>query len=113
MITKLKYRKIRGIDKEICTCEQKIAYNMAFQNHISFQENFNAANEIGGMCLSSFISDLINLDRKEICETSGMGKYNLDAIISALRAGLKEYLSKPFIASDYEQIGKCFPAYYL
>lgn len=26
---KLQYHKIRGVDKSVCTAEQKIAYNMA------------------------------------------------------------------------------------
>ena len=43
-----------------------------------------------------------------------MNKYNIDAIISALRAGLESYISGThYILTTYEEIGEMFPAYYL
>ena len=36
---KLKYHKIRGVDKTVCTVEQRLAYELAFRAYI----NYNSA----------------------------------------------------------------------
>ena len=38
----MKYHKIRGVDKAICTAEQMIAYNMAFRIEISMGHEYRA-----------------------------------------------------------------------
>ena len=39
-------------------------------------------------------------------------KYNIDAIFTALNAGLEKYLNKNFIACNYEEVGEAFPINY-
>ena len=100
---KLQYHKIRGVDKEICTAEQKMAYNLVWAN---------------GDCLKrSDMDDYAGimwlLKMYRLSANYEPGKYNEDAIFCCLRAGMIDYLKKPFIASSYEEIGKAFPAHYL
>lgn len=99
----MKYHKIKGVDKSVCTAEQKIAYNLAFANREyvirAGYDTATAANKIVELYKSGY-------DYKP-------GKYDIDAIFSALLAGLKNYCERPFIATDYETIGKAFPALYL
>ena len=40
-------------------------------------------------------------------------KYNIDAVQCCLNAGLQNFLEKPFIALNYEEVSAAFPAYYL
>lgn len=112
MATKLEYHKIRGIPKDICTAEQKIAYNLAFLAHISFQDQFDKIKDYPTNVISDFIYQVRDFEIKRY-QRDNDKKYNIDAIQSALSAGLLNYFKKPFIASNYETIGKSFPAHYL
>ena len=85
---KLKCRKIRGVEKSICTAEQKIAYNFAF-SYV----------EIGKKILESDTSrinktdgffQVENLVLEHIKANKDMEKYNIDAIIIAFRKIGKE-----------------------
>lgn len=113
-MTKLKYKAIRGVDKTICTAEQKIAYNLAFRLHISYQDNYNVLDS--GFAKSQAIVDMVNYAIKSYCHACDYVPcmYNLDAIKAALHAGLQAYLDKNGpVAGSYEEIGKMFPAHYL
>lgn len=108
---KLQYHKIPNIEKSICTAEQKIAYNIAFRNHISYGEQFKKLpTEIAR---KEAASKMIRLSLKEWKTNKNAEKYDIDSIFAALNAGLEKYLLHPFIASDYETIGKGFPANYM
>ena len=108
----MKYHVIKGVPINVCTAEQKIAYNMAFRAHIAFQEKFNESVKISRICSDELIHDIIKV-MMEIYNKSRKGNYDVDAIFSALNAGLYGYMEKPFIAIDYGQIGNAFPAHYL
>lgn len=99
----MKYHKIKGVDKSVCTAEQKIAYNLAFANREyvirAGYDTATAANKIVELYQNGY-------DYKP-------GKYDIDAIFSALLSGLNDYCKHPFIAADFETIGKAFPALYL
>ena len=110
---KLKYHKIRNVEKAICTAEQMIAYNMAFRAHISFGDRFRKLDSamakddaVHGIIANLFKQYHNGYDYKA-------GKFNEDAIQAALNAGLRSYLEKPFVAQDYETVGRAFPAHYL
>jgi len=109
---KLNYHKIRNIPMEVCTCEQKIAYNLAFRAHISYGDKYQQAVKIGFCCPHDLLYQILQTEFSAYTRQHG-GKYDDDAIYSALQSGLSEYLLHPFIASDYEAIGKAFPAHYL
>ena len=112
----MKYHKIRKVPLEVCTAEQKIAYNIAFSAHINFQEKYDAARKISEVCRIDVINQILNCEMENYERTYCDGKqsrYDIDAIFSALRSGIDEYLKKPFIATDYKSIGKSFPANYL
>lgn len=112
---KMKYHKISKIPLTVCTAEQKIAYNIAFRLHITYQEKFNMIKTASPFNVPSIIRELIERGLKEYQNSFDYkpDQYNLDAIFSALHAGLEKYLTSPFIAKDFEQIGKAFPAHYL
>ena len=102
----MKTRKIRNVSKEVCTAEQKIAYNMAFRAHISYGDKFKAATN--GVDKSQIAKEVRDIEIADFMRNHGEEGFNIDAIFVALNQGLKDYLAKPFIATDYEQIGKVF-----
>lgn len=103
---KIKCKKINGIDKNICTCEQKIAYNYAFARSETYKRRIaECTTEIQK---SEVLQDIIDCIIKDISRREDMQKYNADAIVIAFRNGFKSYCEKFFIASNYEQIGKVF-----
>lgn len=112
---KLVYHKIKGIDKSICTAEQKIAYEIAFRLHISYQDRWNElrSRKVAESVMSHAISDLIGEGMGMFDRSKWSARMNKDAVFCALNAGLKNYLDKFFIATSYEQIGLAFPASYL
>ena len=112
----MKYHKIRNVPLDVCTVEQKIAYNLAFRAHVSFQEDYNAARKLSGVCRMDVVDKIVKCEMenyKMVCCDGKRNIYNTDAIFCALRAGLDGYLAKPFVAADYDEIGKAFPANYL
>ena len=106
---KMNYHKIPNIEKNICTAEQKIAYNIAFKININHGSEFLKIPS--QFEKSNAIYKLIKIYLQEFKNKNL--KYNIDAIQCCLNAGLQNYLENNFIATNYEQIGKAFPAYYL
>lgn len=109
----MEYHKIRGIDKSVCTCEQKIAYNAAFANYDLFANIYKA--QVVQIHKTDIVFEFVQFCMRQIKRNvSIVQKYNIDAIQAALNAGGEKYLSADhFILSSYEEIGKMFPAYYL
>lgn len=88
---KMKTHKIRGVAKDVCTAEQRIAYNLAF-----------AYLNINGF-------DVAAAMRIYRSSAGYSGRYDDAAIEAALTAGAEAYRAAPFIAWNYEQIGAAFP----
>lgn len=113
----MKYHKIRNVPLTVCTAESKIAYNLAFQAHINYQDEYDKAKAQGipRSTIKGFVFDLIELEMRGYRNAYDYkaGEYDEDAIQCCLNAGLEKYLDKPFIAGDYERIGKAFPSLYL
>lgn len=108
----MKYHKIKNIPLDVCTAEQKIAYELAFRIHVGAGDIYNAALKRSAICADEVLRKRLKIQFDSWLELYG-GKFNDDAIYSCLLAGLADYLEKPFIATGYEEIGKAFPAYYL
>ena len=110
----MKYHKIRGVGKTVCTAEQKIAYNIAGRL-VSYKTNFDRVNAVNPGAARSDCVQLAHegLKHYRMAYDYTPEKFDEDAIFSALNAGLYDYLAKPFIATSYEQIGAAFPALYL
>ena len=106
---KMNYHKIPGIEKNICTAEQKIAYNIAFTININHGDDFLKIPS--QFEKSNAIYKLIKIYIQEFKNQNL--KYNIDAIQCCLNAGLENFLEKPFIALNYEEVSTAFPAYYL
>lgn len=111
----MKYHKIQNVEKSVCTAEQMIAYNIAFRLHISYADEFKKVNAVNQ---GEARADCVDLAREglkwyRMSYSYNPGKYDEDAIFSALLAGLYDYLSNFRIFSSYEDIGKAFPAHYL
>ena len=94
------FKKIPNIDKEVCTAEQKIAYNFAFR-----YREFDGNKEL---------FDLLQVVTAEIKGNEQITKrYDIDSIIHCLRNGYIEYRkNNPAILTDYETIGKVFYSLY-
>lgn len=109
----MKYHKIRNVEKSVCTCEQKIAYNFAFANYHSFAKQYKL--QVCGIHRSEIAQEFVNFCMKSIRTYENIcKKYDLDSIFCALNAGAENYLSGDrHIAASYEEVGKMFPAYYL
>lgn len=111
----MKYHKIRNVPLHVCTCEQKIAYNIAFSEYDRFKNEYFYAKE--NCVFESEIASFLAKARDYMIHYYQLSypdsKYDIDAISSALYNGLRNYIEKPFIASSYEQIGKAFPALYI
>lgn len=113
---KLKYHKIKNIPLEVCTAEQKIAYNLAFSVSDITKKAYEKCNT--GLQKSEVIAEAVNLCMKQWINSydyeSRQKKYNIDAIFSALMAGMEIYVNEKYhILNSYEEIGKMFPANYL
>lgn len=109
----MKYHKIKNVEKSVCTCEQKIAYNVAFSNYDLFQKQYKA--QVVQIHKSDIAFEFVNFCMRQIMRNESIAKkYNIDAIQCALNAGAENYLSAKYhILSSYEEIGKMFPSYYL
>lgn len=103
---KIKCRKIRNVEKSICTCEQKIAYNYAFSYVEVGKKLFNS--DIAESGKAHGMHDIESMVLAGIKRNGIDKEYNVDAIMIAFRNGFRNYCEKFFIASDYETIGKCF-----
>ena len=109
----MKLHKIPGVEKDVCTCEQKLAYNLAFRIYISYSDEWEKAknqdNAERELCLEDLVRrGMLGYD----CNVSvtGSGKrYDRGAVKAALAAGLEKYLDRFFVADSYEQIGRAFP----
>lgn len=105
--------KISGVEKAICSAEQKIAYNLAFDCHISYQEEFDRVKAEGTeSAIDAGINTMIQKSIKRVLDNPNMKRYDVDAIAHALHAGLRAYMGKPFIATYYSRIGEAFPILY-
>ena len=109
----INYHKIRGVEKSVCTQEQKIAYNIAFVIHINHGSEWEKRENYCRSAQVEFLHELIHMYCKDFQRNYPNCKADIDGIFSALNAGLENYLNKFFIAWDYESIGKAFPAHYL
>lgn len=107
---KLKYHKIRGVDKTVCTVEQRLAYELAFRARINYSTAWEKLPT--ATAKHTAVTEIITRQTK-ILVNECHRVFDLDGTISALHAGIYEYMENPFIATSLEQIGKAFPAYYL
>lgn len=95
---KLQYHKIRGVDKSVCTAEQKIAYNMASRIYgdIRFAKAWQQYDS--GKVPAFLQNDWESKAIREYFTTwqrdynKASAHYNEDAIFSALRAGLHDFI---------------------
>lgn len=103
---KIKCKKINGLEKTVCTAEQKIAYNYAFSWCDTYKRRVKEC--ATAIQKADVLQDIIDFIISDISHRANMKKYNIDAIIIAFRQGFPEYTEKFFIATDYERIGKVF-----
>ena len=103
---KMKCKKIAGVEKSVCTCEQKIAYNYAFSWVDTYKRRCKECTT--AIQKSEILQDIIDFIVKDISRKETMKKYNVDAITTAFRNGFINYCDNFFIATDYEIIGKVF-----
>lgn len=103
---KMKCKKIAGVEKSVCTCEQKIAYNYAFSWVDTYKRRSKECTT--AIQKAEILQDIIDFIVKDISRREAMKKYNIDAIIAAFRNGFLNYCNNFFVASDYEKVGEVF-----
>ena len=114
MGVKMQYHKIRGVEKSVCTAEQKIAYNLAHAYAYEYRQTWKKdKDKYMRFQQSEFIYEAVCWCYKMWKTCRGYDKYNADAIESALRAGMENYFNGNAILCSYEEIGRTFPALYL
>lgn len=96
--------KIRNVPVDVCTAEQKIAYNLAFKISISLTRDYDQLSEHARKSYLNKVSKM-EIDNLRLWSKK---KYNYSEIEKALNKGLMSYLEHPFIADTYEEIGKAF-----
>lgn len=98
----MKFHKIRGVEKTVCTAEQKIAYNYAFADYDwAMRSNLE------------FWQYLDKVAERIKNNAEIMKKYDIDAIIHCLRQGFINYCkSKYHVLGSYKEIGEMFPSLY-
>lgn len=107
----MKCHKINGIEKSVCTAEQKIAYNFAFMWCDVGKKLFNSDN--AEVVKSDALQVIVNNVIQEL-QSDKFKRFNIDAIIVAFRQGFRNYCTENyFIANDYETIGKYFSIPYV
>ena len=106
----MKMHKIRNVEKSVCTCEQKIAYNYAFLWRTQLEDIYRS--EVAQFAKEEEYQHIIS-NIIEGIEREGIDKrYNIDAIIHCFRNGLETYLSGFSVLWSYEEIGKVFTCSY-
>ena len=111
----MKYHKIRNVPMNVCTAEQKIAYNIAWRVYLSFDREYNAARNVSRICASEVAMQARDFYFGEwMTEYAEKSRYNNDAILAALNAGLENYLAaERHVLGSYEEVGSAFPANYI
>ena len=113
---KLAYHKIPRVAKSVCTAEQMVAYNIAWRLQLTYLSGWRKLSATGiELHRCEAIQDLIETGMKwyRAAYDYKPGNFDEDAIVCCLRAGLKKYMDRPFIATDYATVGRAFPALYL
>lgn len=88
---KFKSHKIRKIDKSICNCEQKIAYNYLVTYYDSMNKN-------------KFLDFTQNSLARE--KNNSMKKYDIDLIYHYILQSYDRYIANKYhILASYEEIG--------
>lgn len=106
----MKMHKIRGVDKEICTAEQKIAYNYAFR-YRNIMERIRDS-DTTAMAKEESYQQVVDWVIRGVKDNGIDKKYNIDAIVHCFRNGIKNYLNRFSIITSYEEIGKTFECLY-
>ena len=99
----MRTRKIKGISKKECCCEQKIAYNFAFARR-DFLQNARQCDD------KAVYEKTLKAVEKMILNNEDIKKYNIEAVLYFFNAGIERYLDEKGsgIFTSYEQIGKIF-----
>lgn len=106
----MKVYKIRGVPKDVCCVEQKLAYNLAsfYKTCITndLKQAFDASQRL------DIIYGYRDYMMRYFAEHYPKTRYNPDALKVALNQGLKNYIEHPFIADTYERVAEGFPIPY-
>ena len=110
----MNYHGIRGVKKEVCTAEQKIAYNIAFMWGDVVKKQYNKLPmqfQKSGL-IEQYVRKMVSNFRDTYGDKPN--KYDIDAIFCALLGGFENYVKAgcPSYRS-FEEIGEMFPAAYL
>ena len=106
----IKCHKIRGVEKAICSAEQVIAYNYA-RMYADIGQRIES-NEAPEFIKGNMFADVKLWVMQSLDSDVSYSRFNFDAIIIAFQQGFRNFCAKPFIATNYVDIGKAFPIPY-
>ena len=106
----MKMHKIRNVDKSVCTCEQKIAYNYAFNWRTQLEKIYKS--DCAQFVKSEAYQEIISFVIDSLKRNGTDKKYNIDGIVHCFRNGIENYLKGYSILCSYAEIGKMFPCLY-
>ena len=106
----IKCHKIRGVEKETCSAEQAIAYSFArmyggFGHRIVNSDDPEFIKDGEFAEIEQWVMEGLDLEYSP-------RRLNFDGVLIAFRQGFRNFCAKPFIATNYADIGKAFPISY-
>ena len=106
----MKMHKIIGVDKDICTAEQKIAYNYAFMYRSTMEKIRDS--DTTEIAKNEAYQQVVDWVIRGVKDNGIDKKYNIDAIVHCFRNGIENYLNRFEVIGSYEEIGKTFECLY-
>lgn len=105
-----KAHKIKNVPLDVCTAEQKIAYNIADEIESDIQRNIDRFNYCMRFEQENFISDRIRYYINYFGETYKTCRVNLDLVFVVLMNGFRKYHDTKYkIATSYREVGEMLP----
>ena len=102
----MKLKKIYGVPLDVCSGEQKIAYNYAWRYRDILRRNYETAKS-----KNDFINKAALAIVDEFIEVYPQSKINSEGIRLALIGGLEQFITGggSGIFTSYEEVGRAFP----
>ena len=104
------YHQINQIPIEVCSAEQKLAYNMTRKSYTLFQSRWNKAKN--DLAKTRIAADIVTfaVDTIESAKSKSKEKYDMSAAVKIMYLNLFDYMENPKVIDPeaYAEIGKAF-----
>ena len=104
------YHQINQIPIEVCSAEQKLAYNMTKKFYSLFRSQWNNAKD--DLTRTKIAADIVTIavDTIESTRSKSKEKYDMSEAVKIMYLNLFDYMENPKIIDpdSYAEIGKAF-----